>query len=401
MARLTARARLTLLQTALVLVASAALTGLTYLLMRRHTFFSRLLDVSGAGPEATPPPMPTVVDPQVFADRVQTATLSALLPQAGLALIVVTALAAVLGWLVAGRVLRPIRVISSTARRLSAENLTERVPVTAPADELSALAGTVNGMLDRIQRGVFERDRVLDSQRLFTANAAHELRTPLTTARTAIDVTLDGQPSRAELLAMAGDVRGAVAHMQRVLDGLLLLARSQAGLTSREPIDLAAVAAATLDAAGARAAAAGVAVQSKLRPAPVSGEPVLLERMIGNLVDNALRYNVAGGRLVLDTGTASGRAILRISNTGRPVPPGEAETLLEPFVHGQGTRVRTDGLGLGLSIVRAVALAHRGRIAVAARTGGGLDITVDFPQNPVTGDARSQDIDSLQETALP
>ncbi|MBT2233553.1 cell wall metabolism sensor histidine kinase WalK [Nonomuraea sp. NEAU-A123] len=396
---MTARARLTLLQTALVLAAGAALTGLTYLLMRRSTFFTHL-DRSDTDPSGTPPPMPTAVDLQVFADRVQTATLSALLPQAVLALIVVTALAAVLGWLVAGRVLRPIRVISSTARRLSAENLTERVPVTAPADELSALAGTVNGMLDRIQRGVAERDRILDSQRLFTANAAHELRTPLTTARTAIDVTLDGKPSPAELLAMAGDVRGAVEHMQRVLDGLLLLARSQAGLAAREPVDLAAVAAAALDAAGARAAAADVAVRCELRPAPVSGEPVLLERMIGNLVDNAVRYNVAGGRLVVGTGTAGGRAILRISNTGRPVLPGEAETLLEPFVHGQGTRVRTDGLGLGLSIVRAVALAHRGRIAVAARTGGGLDITVDFPQNPVTKDARSQDTDSLQERAI-
>ena len=166
-------------------------------------------------------------------------TLSALLTQAGLALVVVTGLAAVLGWLVAGRVLRPIRAISSTARRLSAEDITERVPVTVPADELYVLAGTVNEMLDRIQRGVVERDRILDSQRLFTANAAHELRTPLTTARTAIDVTLDGDPSRAELLAMAGDVRAAVEHVQRVLDGLLLLARSQAGIGAREPADLA------------------------------------------------------------------------------------------------------------------------------------------------------------------
>jgi signal transduction histidine kinase len=179
--------------------------------------------------------------------------------------------------------------------------------------------------------------------------------------------------------------------MQRVLDGLLLLARSQAGLTARETVDLAAVADAALNAAGTRAAAAGVAVRRELRPASVTGEPVLLERMIGNLVDNAVRYNRAGGHLVVDTGTAGGRAVLRISNTGRQIPPDEAETLLEPFVHGEGTRVRTDGLGLGLSIVRAVTLAHRGRIAVAARTGGGLDITVDFPQNPVTKDARSQD----------
>ncbi|MEU6782121.1 ATP-binding protein [Nonomuraea angiospora] len=375
MVRLTARARLALLQTALVLAAGAALTGLTYLLMRRRVFFTQL------DPTGTSPPGMTAQDgARALADRVQADTLSALMPQAGLALVVVTALAAVLSWLVAGRVLRPIRVISSAARRLSAENLTERVPVTTPADELSALAGTVNDMLDRIQRGIAERDQILDSQRLFTANAAHELRTPLTTARTAIDVTLDGHPSRAELLAMAGDARDAVEHMQRVLDGLLLLARSQAGLAARQPADLADIAAAALDAAQARAATADLAVRPRLRPAPVTGEPVLLERMIGNLVDNAIRYNRTGGHLTVHTGTADGHAVLRISNTGRKIPPGEAQTLLEPFVHGQGTRVRTDGLGLGLSIVRAIALAHRGRIAVTARTGGGLDITVGLPQ---------------------
>ncbi|MCG5213369.1 sensor histidine kinase [Streptosporangium sp. KLBMP 9127] len=378
--RLTARARLALLQTALVLAAGAALTGLTYLLMRRRPALVTHLDPNGLGPEGTlrliPPQRRDLHD---LADQVQADTLSALLSQAGLALVVVTVLAAVLSWLVAGRVLRPIRVISSAARRLSAENLTDRVPVTTPADELSALAGTVNDMLDRIHRGVAERDRVLDSQRLFTANAAHELRTPLTTARTAIDVTLDGRPSREELLAMAGDVRDAVEHMQRVLNGLLLLARSQAGLTARIPADLAAIAAAALDAVKGRAATAGIAIRSGLRPAPVTGEPVLLERMIGNLVDNALRYNHAGGHLAVETGTAGGRAVLRICNTGLEIPPGEAQTFLEPFVHGQGARVRTEGLGLGLSIVRAVALAHRGRIALAARSGGGLDITVDFP----------------------
>ncbi|MEV0346795.1 HAMP domain-containing sensor histidine kinase [Nonomuraea sp. NPDC050680] len=378
MVRLTARARLALLQTALVLIAGAALTGLTYLLMRRRAVFT-YLDPTGSDP-------PGVEDLHAVADRAQADTLSALLPQAGLALVMVTALAAVLSWAVAGRVLRPIRAISSAARRLSAENLTERVPVTTPADELSALAGTVNDMLDRIQRGIAERDRILDSQRLFTANAAHELRTPLTTARAAIDVTLDGHPSRAELLAMAGDVRDAVEHMQRVLNGLLLLARSQAGRASRQPADLTAIAAAALDAAQARAAAADVTVRPRLRPAPVTGEPILLERMIGNLVDNAIRYNRAGGHLTVDTDTdtAGGRAVLRISNTGRQIPPEEAGTLLEPFVHGQGTRVRTHGLGLGLTIVRAITLAHQGRIAVTARTGGGLDITIDLPHHPAT-----------------
>ncbi|WP_049562610.1 sensor histidine kinase [Nonomuraea sp. SBT364] len=384
--KLTARARLASLQTALVLAAGAALTGLTYLLMRRRPALVTHLDPGGPDPQGTLRLMPPRArDLHDLVGQVRADTLSALLPQAGLALVVVTVLSAVLAWLVAGRVLRPIRVISSAARRLSAENLTERVPVTTPADELSALAGTVNDMLDRIQRGVTERERILDSQRLFTANAAHELRTPLTTARTAIDVTLDGRPSRDELFAMAGDVRDAVEHMQRVLDGLLLLARSQAGLSAREPADLAAIAATALGAAEGRAATAGISVRAGLRPAPVTGEPVLLERMIGNLVDNALRYNHTGGHLMIETYAAAGRAVLRISNTGREIAPEEARTLLEPFVHGQGARVRTDGLGLGLSIVRAITLAHRGRVAVAARPGGGLDITVDLPDPDAPG----------------
>ncbi|MEV6965720.1 HAMP domain-containing sensor histidine kinase [Hamadaea sp. NPDC051192] len=383
--RLTARARLTLLLTALVLAAGGTLTALTYLLMQqnlRHRSFFIDLDPSGSLPSGTPQPTPPSGQGlRDLADRVEADTLSALLTQAGLALVVVTGLAVVLGWLVAGRVLRPIRAISSTARRLSAENLTERVPVTSPADELTALAGTVNGMLDRIQRGVAERDRILDSQRLFTANAAHELRTPLTTVRTAIDVTLDGHPSRAELLAMAGDIRDAVEHVQRVLDGLLLLARSQAGVGAREPADLAGIAAAALDAARHRVR--DLAVHADLRPASVSGEPVLLERMVDNLIDNAVRYNQPDGHLTISTGMADGEAVLQISNSGREISPDEAQALLEPFVHGQGARVRTDGLGLGLSIVRAVALAHRGRLAVTARPGGGLDVTVELPAHLV------------------
>ncbi|MFF4197380.1 sensor histidine kinase [Nonomuraea sp. NPDC001831] len=385
--RLTARARLAMLQTALVLAAGAALTGLTYLLMKRRPALVTHLDPTGPGPQGTLQPVPPQTqDLHDLADRVQADTLAALLPQAGLALIMVTVLAALLAWLVAGRVLRPIRVISAAARRLSAENLTERVPVTTPADELSALAGTVNDMLDRIQRGVAERDRILDSQRLFTANAAHELRTPLTTARTAIDVTLDGHPSRNELLTMAGDVRDAVAHMQRVLNGLLLLARSQAEAGTREAADLAAITAAALGTAEEQAAAAGIAVHARLRPALVTGEPVLLERLVGNLVDNALRYNHADGHLIVEThtvetSTAGARAVLRICNTGREIAPEEAQTLLEPFVHGQGTRVRTGGpgLGLGLSIVRAITQAHHGHIAITARPGGGLDITIELP----------------------
>jgi signal transduction histidine kinase len=179
---------------------------------------------------------------------------------------------------------------------------------------------------------------------------------------------------------MADDVHTAVKHVQRILDGLLLLARSQAGIGARESADLAGIAAAALDAARERTR--DLAIDTDLRPAPVSGEPVLLERMIGNLVDNAVRYNQPDGQLALSTSTADGRAVLRISNTGPEIPPDKAQTLLEPFVHGQATRIRTDGLGLGLSIVRAIALAHQGRIAITAQPGGGLDITVELPQHP-------------------
>lgn len=375
--RLTARARLALLATTLVLLAGVALTALTYVLTwenLRHRAFATYLDPAGRLPSGSQPPSE---ERRALNDRIVDDALSALLAQAGLALVVVTGLTAVLGWLLAGRVLRPIRAISSTARRLSAENLAERVPVTAPADELAELASTVNEMLDRIQDGVAERDRILGSQRLFTANAAHELRTPLTTVRTAIDVTLDGNPSRADLLTMTDDIHAAVTRMQRVLHGLLLLARSQAGIGTYEPVDLADIATGALNAARKRTR--DLAIHTDLRPAPVSGELVLLERMIENLVDNAIRYNRPDGQLALVTGTAGGQTVLRITNTGPTIPPEKAQTLLEPFVRGHETRVRTDGSGLGLSIVRAVALAHQGQITVTTQPGGGLGITVGIP----------------------
>lgn len=375
-----ARGRLTILYTALVLAAGILLTALTYVLMRRNLAHrSVFVQTSPTGnPEQLPPGLPK---PSDLAEQLQAATLSELLTQAAIALAVVTLLAALLGWLAAGRILRPIRTISATAQRLSAENLSDRVPVSTPSDELATLARTINGMLDRIQRGIAERDRVLESQRMFTANAAHELRTPLTTMRTAIDVTLDGEPRTAELLTMAGDIRTAIGHSQRTLDGLLSLARSQTGLGTRHPVDLADVTAEILGSvSGCLAADQDIALRTDLRPAPIIGEPILLERMVSNLVDNAIRYNHAGGDVTVTTGTADAQAFLRIANTGPPIVPGEAGRLLEPFVRGEGTRSRTDGgAGLGLSIVRAIVLAHHGEISTATRPAGGLDITVHFP----------------------
>ncbi|MBB5868394.1 signal transduction histidine kinase [Allocatelliglobosispora scoriae] len=361
--RLTARSRLTLVYTCLVLATGVLLLALTYLMLLR-------------GGLRLPPPTPD----GDTGGRLRAEAISDLLTRAAVPLLVVTVLATLTGWLVAGRILRPIRTISGTANRLSAENLSERVPVGRPADELAALAATINGMLDRIQHGVAERDRALSSQRLFVANAAHELRTPLTTMRTAVDVTLDGTPDRAELIAMAADVATAVGTAQRTLDGLLVLARSQAGPLDRMPVDLAEVAAAAVADAADRAATAAVTVRADLLPALVGGEPVLLERMAGNLLENALRYNHAGGHVTVASGTANGEAFLRVVNTGPLVTPDEQRRMLEPFVRGPATGIR--GAGLGLSIVLAVVTAHDGVLSSTARTTGGMDIAVHLPQNP-------------------
>jgi signal transduction histidine kinase len=376
---LTARARLTVLYTGMVLAAGIVLTALTYVLM--HRALGRRLAVVIVGKGAVPGPLPPL--PEDFdrvGEQLRQTTLSEFLVQAAIALTVVTVLAAVLGWLVAGRVLRPIRSISAMAQRLSAENLSERVPITTPADELTTLAGTINGMLDRIQQGIIERDRVLQSQGLFTANAAHELRTPLTTMRTAIEVTLDGRPDTAELLTMTRDIKAAVEHSQRTLDGLLELARSQAGSGPKHPVDLADVVTTSLESAASGVAARNLTVRTDLLPAATIGVPVLLERMVGNLVDNAIAYNDASGRIDITTGRANGHAVLRIGNSGAVVASDQADRLLEPFVRGDGARLRTDtGVGLGLSIVHAIVTAHGGEISTTARPAGGLDMTVRLP----------------------
>jgi signal transduction histidine kinase len=373
---LTARSRLTLLYTGMVLAAGLVLTTLTYLLMRRalgRRLAVVFIDNNGPGPGGLPP-LPRV------GEELQQATLSAFLTQAAIALTVVIVLAAVLGWLVAGRVLRPIRTISSTARRLSVENLSERVPVSTPTDELTTLAGTINGMLDRIQQGISERDRVLQSQRLFTANAAHELRTPLTTMRTAIDVTLDGRPDTDELLAMTRDIKAAVEHSQRTLDGLLALARSQAGAGAEHAVDLADIVTTILDNTAGGIRAKQLVVRTDLLPAVVAGVPVLLERMVGNLIDNAIAYNHTGGRIDITTRRDDGHAVLRIGNSGPVVAPETAHRLLEPFVRGDGARLHTaGGAGLGLSIVHNIATAHHATLTLEAPPSGGLQITAFFP----------------------
>jgi len=290
--------------------------------------------------------------------------------QYAIALVVMTLLSSVIGWLLAGRALAPLRKITATARRVSGENLGERIGLRGPADELKELADTFDGMLARL-------DGAFAGQRHFVASASHELRTPLAIMRTEVDVALaDPEAGAAELRAMGEALRDMVDRCERLIGGLLLLARSEAAVTRDEPADLAVLAGDCITDLRVRARDADVTIEAALEPAPTSGDSSLLERLIFNLVDNGIRHNVAGGRLSVTTSTRDHRAVLEISNGGAPIDPDQAATLVEPF---RRLYHSVDGFGLGLSIVRSVAEAHGGSIRLTAPEGGGLQVLVTLP----------------------
>jgi signal transduction histidine kinase len=278
-----------------------------------------------------------------------------------------------LGWIVAGRALRPVHAITAAARRASEENLGERIALAGPDDELKELADTFDAMLGRL-------DAAFASQRRFVANASHELRTPLTVMRTAIDVTL-AKPSRtpAQLETMAVEVRHAADRAEALIEALLTLARSDRGTEPREPLDVAVLAEDALDAAAPAIRAHPVTVQAVLEPAPAVGDPVLVERLVTNLIDNAVRHNVPDGWVQVATGTRAGMAFIDVANGGPLIPPELVPSLFEPFRRLSDRAGSPDGMGLGLSIVRSVALAHRGYATARPRPAGGLEITVSLP----------------------
>jgi signal transduction histidine kinase len=292
-----------------------------------------------------------------------------------LALGVMTIISVGAGWLLAGRALRPLREITATARRVSGHNLGERIDLDGPADELKELADTFDGMLSRL-------DSSFASQRHFVANASHELRTPLAIIRTEVDVALaDPGAGTDELREMGEAVRETIDRCERLIEGLLTLARSEASVVRGEPADLAALAGDCLTDLRARAEDAGVEVRALLEPADARGDARLLERLIANLIDNGIRYNRPGGFLEVATRSEDGRALVRVRNSGDPIDPEAAATLTEAFRRlGRGG----DGFGLGLSIVSSVVAAHGGRLSVAAPGTGGLDVVVELPAAPVS-----------------
>jgi signal transduction histidine kinase len=301
----------------------------------------------------------------------RTETLGTLLTLSSLALGVALVLAVALGWVVAGRALRPLRQITETADRVAHRSLHERIALDGPRDEVKELADTIDAMLERL-------DRSFDAQRRFVANASHELRTPLAVTRTLLEVALSDANVCDDLRQLAPALLATNERSERLIEGLLTLARSEHEITDRTALDLADVAAVAVEQERPEALERAVKLSTDLRPAPVDGSRVLVERVAANLVQNAVRHSPRGADAIVRTGRKDGQSILQVENPGRVLHPYEIERLFEPFQRGEG-RTNTGGVGLGLSIARSVASAHGGSVTAYPRDGGGLVVRVALP----------------------
>jgi signal transduction histidine kinase len=301
--------------------------------------------------------------------------LGSLLTESGIALGIMAIVSIGLGWLIAGRALRPVRTMGARARGISERNLHERLALRGPNDELKELGDTFDELLGRLETA-------FESQRRFVSNASHELRTPMTLERTLVEVALaDPEASIESLQDTCRRVLAAGEQQERLIEALLTLARSQRGLDAREQIDLGELTADVIRGIDS----GGVRLQATLGEAETSGDPRLLERLVANLVDNALKYNVEDGWVTVWTGVRDRRATVEVENAGPTIEPGRVSELLEPFRRLNGDRaaapepVGRRGLGLGLSIVDAIAEAHGARLTAAPRPEGGLKVEVRFP----------------------
>ena len=286
-------------------------------------------------------------------------------------------LSTLFGWVVAGRVLRPLRHLSSSAQNISATNLQCRLPLDGPDDELKELGTTFNQLLDRLERS-------FESQRRFVANASHELRTPLARQRAIAQVALTDPDATVDSLRAAHErVLAAGAQQERLLDAFLTLARGQAGSGRHEVLDLAAVVRSVLGQPPGEVAGFALHLEPSLAPSSLVGDSRLVERMVANLVNNAARYNVPGGTIRVSAMTMAGRAVLSVENTGPQVPQAQVQRLFQPFQRMARDRTGSgDGVGLGLSIVQAVASSHGAEVDATSRNEGGLAITISFPPVP-------------------
>jgi signal transduction histidine kinase len=386
--RSTVRRRLTLLYGGLFLLGGIALLAITYVLQVRtssvvavQAFSSR--PGSAVGPQVPPGVVGTVrLNPAAnLISQQRSADLHGLAVVSLVALAIMAVMSVVLGSLIAGRVLRPLRVMTATTRQISEENLHQRLALDGPRDELRDLGDTIDGLLGRLENA-------FDAQRRFVANASHELRTPLTVARALLEMVLSDPDATIDTFrTTCQHVLEAGEEQEQLIDALLMLARSQRGLGHREPVDLALVTRQVLDGSAPDAANRGLHLDALLSPARVAGDPRLIERLVGNLVGNALRHNRPGGGVQVAVQTRAGRPTLQVTNSGPLVPADQIPRLLAPFQRIATERVGDgDGLGLGLSIVAAIATAHDASLDIQPMPGGGLDVTVSFPPATIDGD---------------
>jgi signal transduction histidine kinase len=382
--RRTARMRLTLLYTGMFLGLGTALVVGVFLLFSHgqaaHAHIS-VITVSPTATTVTPvPDASKLVLRQALQDKAggvvsgqPSNDLASLLATTWGLLVITAFVSALLGWFAAGRVLRPLREMTDAARTISAGNLSRRLALTGPDDEFRRLGDTLDDLLARLE-GSFE------AQRRFVANASHELRTPLTVERTLLQVALaDPNGTEASLRATCEELLACGREHERLLESLLTLASSERGLNHREPIDLGRVASRVLLTPRPDMQRHSLELDTALEPATVSGDPALIERLIANLVDNAVHYNHSGGRVEVRTGAVNGHAVVAVTNTGPVVAPEDSDRLFEPFQRLAGRVAAADGHhGLGLSIVRAIAAAHDATVDASPQSGGGLTVTVSF-----------------------
>jgi signal transduction histidine kinase len=412
------RLRLTLLYVGLFLASAACLLVITYFLVARQLPGTVTLRTSGGGTagtssqvvtggtgagagagtgacappaDGTPPTVAQMNDcVQQAAAGLRNDTLDQLLIESGIALGIMAVASVGLGWLMAGRVLSPLRTITAAARRISARSLHQRIAMSGPDDELKELGDTFDQLLGRL-------DASFRAQRQFVANASHELRTPLARQRTLLEVALrDKQATNASLRTACERALAAGEQQERLIAALLTLARGERGLDAFEPFDLGAVATGALAGVRDEAEARGVTVTADLGAAPALGDSRLAEQLAANLADNAIRYNVAGGQVEIGTGDRDGRAFLAVSNTGPVIPPDQLGRLFQPFQRldpgRSGSGPERGGLGLGLAIVSAIAAAHGAELRAVTRAAGGLAVEVVFPAAPAGAGRRAEDL---------
>jgi signal transduction histidine kinase len=391
--RPTARLRLTLLYGVLFLLSGAALVAVTYLLAVRATTLTVLSPKGpavsatrykptfglGSHTEAgnhvvhlTPSEM---TQQQAQLDQLHDAAMRRLLIGSGITLGVVAVISIALGWLMAGRVLGPVRTINAAARRISAINLDERLNLDGPDDEFRELAANLDNLLDRLQAS-------FDSQKRFVANASHELRTPLTLDRALLERALrKTDPTQESWRTTCERLLASSQQQDRLIEGLLTLARSDTALAHPECCDLKNLVDGILLSPELETDNTGPHVHTRLNPTRVGGDPRLLERLIRNLIDNAIQHNTPNGLVEVSTHHLAGRGVLSVANTGPVVRAGEIERLLQPFQRaGTERTTHSKGLGLGLSIVHAIATAHNAELSLTPRPEGGLLVHVSFPE---------------------